>query len=368
MNIGILLPGFSSDERDYAIPVQSHLAQLLSAQDDVRLIALRYPHRVDTYRAFGAEVHSLGFGQARGVKRIRLWMRAMWQIAYLHGQRPFDVLHAMWADETGLLAAWAGRRLGIPSVVSPLGGEFSALRDIDYGAQRTAFGRWITGQALRADRVVMPSRFIHEQMKRAGYVVPDERIVDITLGVDTILFTPLQLRPEPRHLIHVASLVPVKDQVTLLNAVALLDEVTLDIVGAGKEEPSLRYLASDLGISKRLTFHGSVNYLELPGYYRRAGIKVLTSRHEANCIAALEAGACGLPVVTTAVGRMPEYPDMAITVPVGDDEALAAAIRLLIDDPARYESMRRAARERAVAEFDNRWTAERLRALYRGLQ
>ena len=120
----------------------------------------------------------------------------------------------MWADETGLIAAWAGRRIGVPVVVSILGGELVGLRDIGYGLQLSRFSRWIVGQALGgADRVIVPSAYIRRLLRETGYRVPDEKIVSITLGVDTERFTPADSPGDARRLIHVASLVPVKDQV-----------------------------------------------------------------------------------------------------------------------------------------------------------
>ncbi|MFN8374031.1 MAG: glycosyltransferase [Anaerolineae bacterium] len=110
MNIGILLPGFSSDEHDAAIPVQLNLVRTMAQQHDVRVLALRYPHRRDSYDVHGARVHSFGVGQVRGVGRLRLWLETLLLLRRLHREKPFDVLHAMWADECGLLAAaWAGQ-------------------------------------------------------------------------------------------------------------------------------------------------------------------------------------------------------------------------------------------------------------------
>ena len=108
MNIGILLPGFSSDEHDWAIPVQLNLVREMAREDDVRVLALRYPHRRDCYSVYGAMVYSLGVGQACGARRLALWWEALRTLRRLHREKPFDVLHAMWADETGLIAAWAG--------------------------------------------------------------------------------------------------------------------------------------------------------------------------------------------------------------------------------------------------------------------
>ncbi|MBL8130938.1 MAG: glycosyltransferase family 4 protein [Anaerolineae bacterium] len=365
MNIGILLPGFSGSDDDWAIPVQSELMIALTAMGHaVRVIALRYPHRHDRYRAFGADVVSLGYGQARGMRRFALWRAALGALRRLHGETPFDVLHAMWADETGMIAAWAGRRLGVPSAVSVLGGEFARHDDIAYGGQRTPFGRWITRGALRADRVIVPSDGMRRLIADAGFAVEDGRFRKVVLGVNTLRFTPPPAKPDPRRLIHVASLVPVKDQTTLLRAVALLPDVTLDIVGQGSEEGRLKALTGALGIADRVVFHGAAAYPDLPAFYRRAGLFILTSRHEANNMAALEAAACGLPSVSTAVGMLPEHADFAECVPVGDATGLAAAVRRLINDPSRYDAMQRAALERARDTFTIEATAAHSLGVY----
>jgi hypothetical protein len=161
VNVGILLPGFSSNEQDWAIPVQLNLVREMSQHDDVRVLALRYPQRRDCYNIFGAAVYSLGVGQVRGLRRLALWWDALRMLRRLHQQKPFDVLHSMWADETGLIAAWAGRWLTIPVVVSVAGGELVGFDDIGYGLQRSVFSRWTVRQALTgADRVVVACSYI----------------------------------------------------------------------------------------------------------------------------------------------------------------------------------------------------------------
>jgi hypothetical protein len=100
MNIGILLPGFSAHENDWAIPVQLNLVRELARRADVRVLALRYPHRRGIYSVHGAAVYSLAAGQARGWRRLAVWWYALQLLRRLHRERPFHVLHAMWADET----------------------------------------------------------------------------------------------------------------------------------------------------------------------------------------------------------------------------------------------------------------------------
>lgn len=365
MKIGLLLPGFSSRSDDWAIPVQQNLAHELAAHDHVRIVALRYPHQRTPYTLGGAAVYPLGAGQVRGVGRLRLWWDALRLIRRLHRQQPFDVLHAMWADETGLVAVWAGRQLGIPVVVSVLGGELVGLREIDYGLQRSRFSRWIVGQALGADRMIVPGSYIRGLIAQAGYRVPDSKIVSLTLGVDAARFTPAPTPAAPNHLIHVASLVPVKDQVTLLRAFALLDpRTTLDILGTGTLLAKLEALAAELHIADRVRFLGAVAHPHLPAHYQRASLAVLSSRHEAGALATLEAAACALPVVSTDVGIVRDYPAIGVTVPVGDPPALARAIQALLDDPARKQALAQSARATIERELTIQHTAAALRALY----
>jgi glycosyltransferase involved in cell wall biosynthesis len=364
MKIGILLPGFSSDADDWAIPVQQHLARELARTDDVRIIALRYPFRRSRYTVDGAQVISLGAGSyASGLRRLRLWADALRTLQRLHAETPFDILHAMWADETGLLGAWAGRMLGVPSVVSILGGELVGLHDIGYGLQLSAFSRWIVGQALRSDVVISASRYVDDLIVSAGYRRTG-RIMRGTLGVNTDLFKPDATPPHPRRIINVASLVPVKDQGTLLRALARLPDVTLDMLGVGTQERHLRALATDLGIAARVNFIGAVKHTDLPAYYQRATVSVLTSRHEILAMATLEAAACGVPVVSTDVGTLPDHPTLGVVVRVGDDAALADAIRGMLADEGQRAGFGIRARATAAQNFSIAQTAFDLRSLY----
>src|SRR5579859_3848530 len=123
MNVGVLIPGFSAHERDWCIPVYLNLVQGLVETESVRVFALRYPPRRAVYPVYGAEVHALGgHSDLRGIGRLRLWLRTLRTVIREHRRQPFSILHAIWADETGLLATWAGRLLHVPVVVSIAGG------------------------------------------------------------------------------------------------------------------------------------------------------------------------------------------------------------------------------------------------------
>jgi glycosyltransferase involved in cell wall biosynthesis len=373
MNIGILLPGFSSDENDWAIPVQLNLVRELAHSDVVRVLALRYPHRRDRYRVYGADVIALGARQARGVRRLTLWMDALLALRRLHREQPFDVLHAMWADETGLIAAWAGKLLGIPSVVSIAGGELARLPQVEYGLQRSAFSRWIVRQALEgADRVLPACAYTERLIATAGYRVDAARVRRVALGVnlsqDLTTETPSSTETglTQRRLLHVASLVGVKNQATLLWALARLPgHITLDVLGDGPERGRLAALAAELGIAERVKFHGAVAHPQMSRFYQQADLHMLTSLHEGFGMVTIEAAAHGLPTVGTAVGILPDVPALGVSVPVGDDVALAAAVQDLLADEAVLRERGRRARAAVEQAFTVEHTVAALRAVYR---
>jgi glycosyltransferase involved in cell wall biosynthesis len=82
----------------------------------------------------------------------------------------------------------------------------------------------------------------------------------------------------------------------------------------------------------------------------------------------LEAAACGLPTVSTAVGLLPDYPALGVAVAVGDDAALANAIHELLADPARLDGLRQAAYQTVQDKLTIQHTAAAFRSLYQRLR
>lgn len=354
MRLALITPGFASPgETDFAIPALVDTVRALAERHEVHVFTLRYPHRRDSYEVGGAIVHAFGGGTVGGASRLRLLQRVLAAVGREHRRRPFDFFHGLWADEPGFVAAAASRLHRKPSIVSILGGELVGFPDIGYGGQLSRINRLLTRQALRhASAVTVGSDFLRQI---AAARVPDDRLHTVPLGVDTNLFTPAPTPHTPRptahfHILHVASLSPVKDQATLLRALAIVaiehPEVHLHIAGSGLLQPALTAHTAELGLTERVTFHGQVAHERLPGAYQAADLFVLSSRYESQSLAALEAAACGCPVVGVAVGVLPELVDPAQVVPVGNAGALAAAISGLIHDPGRRS--RSAADSRAI--------------------
>lgn len=334
MNIGILIPGFSKDENDWALPFHQNLVRELSKIHDVRVIALRYPHTQEPYSIHSARVYPLGVGAwTKAWGRLRLWKQTAKLIKQLHKEQPFDVLHAMWADETGLLSGWLGKWLKIPSLVTIGGGELVGFPEIGYGLQLSQFSHWIVGQALQHNQaIIAPCHYSDYQIVSAGYEVPSEKLHLIPLGVDSAIFHPTNEPRKPRHLIHVASLIPIKNQKVLLDAIDLLADVTLDIIGEGHLLEELKAQCFDLGIEDRVNFIGKVEHTKLSEYYCQAQINILPSLHEAFGMVTLEAAACSTPTLATAVGFLPDCPDCGTILLKHDEESLARAIEAMLSD------------------------------------
>jgi glycosyltransferase involved in cell wall biosynthesis len=375
MRVGLIVPGFSADAADWCIPALRHLVQRLSRTDVVEVVALRYPYRAARYELFGARVTALGGGQRRGLGSLQLWATALRTLAAEHHRRPFDLLHAFWANETGALVAVAGRLLRIPTVISLAGGELVACRDIGYGGQLVWSERLKVRLALRfASLVTAGSEALLALARPWLRSRPAGSVRRVPLGVDLELFRPagaIGAAGRPR-VVQVASLSPIKDQRTLLRAAALLRDrgvaFSLALVGSGSEEGALRADLARLALDGVVQMDGEVPHHELPMVYQEAALFALSSRHEAQCLAVLEAAACGLPIVGTRVGVVPELaPDAAQVVEVGDTGGLAEAIGDLLDDPTHLRQMGQAARAAVEAEYSLERCVMRFRELYQAL-
>jgi glycosyltransferase involved in cell wall biosynthesis len=373
VRVGLVVPGFSADANDWCIPALRNLALQLAGVADLHVFTLRYPARPARYELFGAHITALGGGEARGLGSAGLWRRTASALAAEHRAHPFDVLHAFWAGEPGFVSALMGRALRIPTVVSLAGGELVRLRDIGYGGHLRRAERMKTRLALRLARVVTAGS-ASTLASATSWLGPQPpwRMRQIPLGVDLTMFAPADDRPADRvpRLLNVASLSRVKDQATLLLAAALLRErgyaFDLEIAGSGPLQGELRSLAGRLDLDSTVRWRGEIVHDRLPREYQRAQLFVLSSRHEAQSMVALEAAAIGLPVVGTSVGVLPELaPAAARVAPVGDADGLADAIAgLLNDEPSRIRSGQ-AARSRAVAEYGLELCTARFHDLYR---
>lgn len=181
----------------------------------------------------------------------------------------------------------------------------------------------------------------------------------IPCGIDTRQFAPApRVAETPPWIVCVARLHPVKNLPVLLRACALLRDRGLvfrcAIIGEGDERPLIEAERHTFGLDELVVLTGAADQDQVRGWWQRAAVGVLTSRSEGMPVSLMEAMACGVPVVGTAVGGIPEMINDGhdgYVVPPDAPANVAAAIARLLTDAERAQRMGAAARVTALRRF-----------------
>jgi glycosyltransferase involved in cell wall biosynthesis len=294
-------------------------------------IPVYYPKYVMTPRLFG------------GLQSVYMAVRLYPLIRALHRKNRYDLFHAEWMFPDGVAAAWIADRLGVPTVLAALGCDIN--RDTKQPLLRYQI-RWALQKAGSVVAVSHPLAEAMESLRVAGL-----RIRTIVNGVDTERFRPrdrlesrrrLGLDPDAKIVLFVGEMVEVKGIPTLLRAAAALRDRPgwrVMLVGEGGERAAYEAESERLGVSDRVSFLGARKHEEIPLWMSAADLLCLPSLREGTPNVVLEALASGLPVVATRVGELLYLVSEANgrLVPVGDADALAAALRAVLEkrwDPA----------------------------------
>ncbi|GAA2809767.1 glycosyltransferase family 4 protein [Mycolicibacterium pallens] len=231
---------------------------------------------------------------------------------------------------------------------------------------------WVSGQISRQVHAV-ESWFVRESdsLIACSASMADEiselfgpdlaEIVVIRNGIDSSRwpFAHRQAHPGPPELLYIGRLEYEKG---VHEAIAALPRIrrthpgtTLTIAGDGTQQDWLVEVARKHKVLKAVHFAGLVDHDELLRLMRRADVAVLPSHYEPFGIAALEAAAAGIPLVTSNVGGLGEAVidgETGVSFPPRDVTALAAAVRRVLDDPVAAQQRAIAARERLTSDFD----------------
>lgn len=237
--------------------------------------------------------------------------------------------------------------------------------------------RWLEQDVLaRADAGLVGNQAAHAVWRAKGYRGPLHVIPQF--GVDPDIFRP---RPEARPpaasgaltVGFAGRLVPEKGVDLLLLAAAQAPGVRVRVLGAGPERSLLERLLRELRLADRVTLERLVPSTQMPEFLSQLDALVLPSRSRPNWTeqfgrVVAEAMACGVPVITSDCGELPNVVgDAGLIFPEDDVEALAGHLRALRDDLALRTRLARQGRARVLDLFTQQKIAEQTVAVYRTL-
>lgn len=322
-----------------------------SVSDDIEMIVLGTSELVVNAIAKQRPSASAQVLPAKGAGSVIAHLTA------LHQLQP-DIVHCNlctpWACATGLAAA-----LTLPN---------ARVVRVDQLPLRTtdAFTLWRTRiLSLRVDAHVAVGEASARRMEDF-YALGRNTVLSIPNCVPSIVDElPPPLRPNGQMVVgSVGRLDPMKAHDVLIRAIAQVEGVKVVILGEGSQRSQLEQLASDLGVSDRLTLLGWVDHPRT--YLPEFDVMVLPSRSEGFPLAIVEAMLAARPVIATRVGSVAEAVidgETGILVDKDDVAGLATALRRLHDDPAWRDRLGRRGREVATARF----TVERMARSYERL-
>lgn len=251
------------------------------------------------------------------------------------------------------LASMGARMARVPRIVARVGLESDTPRSRKY---RFALRMWVDGVAVNGRRIVEPFANLDGFCASRVALIPNG--VRVPDGRDAVGSLRSTLGIDSRSVVigTVARLAQQKRIDRLLDAARSLPQnVVVVIAGDGTQRKELEQIAADQGLSSRVHFLGHCD--STSEVFAALDIFVVASDREGLSNAMLEAMASGLPIVSTPVSGAEE----ALVADAGNPAAgiiadfssgsIASAVRELIDDPVRRESMGRAARNRAMARF-----------------
>lgn len=283
-----------------------------------------------------------------GIKPKFSYLSSMKPLRKLYKEFQPDIVHAHYASSYGLLGRLLGAR---PFFISVWGS------DVYEFPKRSLIHRFVFKRVVNSANHLFSTS--HDMARELAKYTKNE-ITVIPFGIDIHLFCPEpRKKEEGRKIIGtVKSLEHVYGIDRLIRTTSLLVKeypgLECHIYGEGSQKEQLIGLAKELGIEDAILFKGYINNKELPSVLRSFDVFCVLSRQESFGVAAVEAQACGIPVIATKVGGLPEIVmDGKTGYTVGEDpEEAARKISFLLSDREQLDKMSNEAREEVLRKYD----------------
>lgn len=219
----------------------------------------------------------------------------------------FDLVDGHYFYPDGVSIAAACNMLGKPFTVTSRGTDLNLIPQFRLPRKMI---KWTINQC---DHAMAVCEALRTEIINLG--APAEKATTLRNGVDLQLFQPVNREHQSRasnKVLSVGHLVERKGHHLVIEAVANMDNVHLDIIGAGEEQHNLVALVEKLGCQDKVSFLGAMGQTELVSHYGTADLLILASDREGWANVLLEAMACGTPVVATNIWGTPEVVDESV--------------------------------------------------------
>jgi glycosyltransferase involved in cell wall biosynthesis len=289
----------------------------------------------------------------------------------------YDIIHDNQSLSYGLLGIAGSGYPTVATIHHPI--------TVDRNTEIAAAGSWLRRLRIRRwysflpmqkrvsrrlSHIITVSECSRRDISRE-FDIPPHRFRIVPNGINTDYFYPLKgvKRADNQLLVTNSADTPLKGLRYLLEAVAAIRkerEIKTIVIGKPKSNGEIDRLVRGLDLGDTVSFTGRIASEEFARYYAEATMAVIPSLYEGFGMPAGEAMACGVPVISTSGGALPEVVgDAGVLVPPADAEALRQAIVALLDDPERRTRLGEAGLARVKSSLTWRHAAEKTVQVYR---
>ena len=224
--------------------------------------------------------------------------------------------------------------------------------------------------AKRLNKIVVPSNSSIVDIKDEFHV-DENKMERVMNGIDLNVFYPdSKIQKIPFRLVTVASAdVPLKGLDYLLKALSDLarvySDISLSIIGEQKKSGHTERLIKKLNLGKRVNFFSNLTQADLRKTYCEAELAIIPSLYEGFGFAAIEAMACGIPLISTSGGALPEViKDTGIIIPPKNVKEIYNAVNFLFSSPDSAKELAEKGLQRANKKFSWAVIAKKLEKVY----
>jgi len=356
--------------------IQRH-ARAAALFNDIHVIHVTYDYPNDVENS-GQELNSIGqlseqivyFKKKKSLK-AKLTNQLRWLANYKKAIRNYiikngkpDLVHLHVPMKAGVLALWMKKNYKISYIVTEHWGIYNHIVEDKYASKSIAFKKYTKKIFERASKFISVSDYlakgINRQICKKDYVV-------IPNAVDTDLFYYKEKEASAFRFIHVSNMVPLKNAEGILRSFKnfIQQNINAELIMVGDIGPQIRDYAQTLSFpAGAIKFLGEIPYTQVAAEMQKADCLLLFSNIENSPCVIGEALCCGLPVITTNVGGIPELTSESnsLLIESKDEDALTQAMHEMVGGINNYN--RKKIAENAISKFSYSVIGKQINTVY----